>query len=69
MPSATWAFAVKSSSHREKGGRLGDGHDCFECQRSSVGIVTIGDTSHGMPEYFDRRFLNVLVVVGGTGLP
>jgi hypothetical protein len=30
--------------------------------------VTIVDTGHRVTEYFDRRFGNVLVVVGGTSL-
>ncbi len=68
MPSATRAFAVKSSDHRGKGGRLGNRHDGPKCQRGSMGVVSLGDAGYRMTVYLDRRLWNVLVVVSGTGL-
>ena len=46
--SAAGAFAVEAFGQCGKSGRLPNCHDRLERQRSTMGIVTVGDASHGM---------------------
>ena len=67
-PSAARTLAIETSDKRRKCGRLRKGHDRFERQRSTMGIVAISDSADGMAEDLDRRLGNVLVVVRRASL-
>ena len=44
--------------------RLRETEDRFECQRGSMGIVSVGDPSSRVAQDLNRRFRHMLVIVG-----
>ena len=62
-PSATRALAFKTIDQRPKGRRLRQRHDGLESQRSTVGVMPVGDSADRVAENLDRGFWDMLVVV------
>src|SRR6516165_9235351 len=66
---AAGALAVVPVDQRRERGWLREGHDRLERQRGPVGVVPVGDAPDRVPQDFDGRLGQVLVVVRRARLP
>ena len=68
FPATTWAFTFVAFTERGERGRLRQRHDCLECQRRTMSIVSVCEPSNRMAKDFNCRFRNVLVIVSSARL-